>query len=137
MRPSGVKPVNEANLMRSILLACSRGATRLWRNNVAQAWVGTPVRFQRATSINVGPDDVLIRNARPLHAGLCAGSSDLIGYTVRDGVAVFTALEVKTSTGRATPEQKQFLEVVGGAGGIAGIARSVEEAERLIRDGRL
>jgi hypothetical protein len=129
--------MNEANLMRSILLACSRGATRLWRNNVAQAWTGNATRIAKPTTVTLQPGDVVIRQARPLHAGLCTGSSDLIGYTVRDGVAVFTAVEVKTATGRATPEQKQFLEVVGGAGGIAGVARSVEEAERLIRDGRL
>jgi hypothetical protein len=124
--------MNEANLMRSIMLACSRGATRLWRNNVAQAWVGKPVQSQRTITVTLEPGDVLLKNARPLHAGLCTGSSDLIGYTVRDGVAVFTALEVKTDTGRVTPEQRQFLEVVGGAGGIAGVTRSIEDAERLI-----
>lgn len=126
--------MNEANLMRSILLACSRGATRLWRNNVAQAWVGKLEQAPRAFVTTVYPGDVLIRNARPLHAGLCTGSSDLIGYTVRNGVAVFTAVEVKTATGRATPEQRQFLDVVGGAGGIAGVARSVDEAVRLLAD---
>lgn len=125
--------MNEANLMRSIMLACSRGATRLWRNNVAQAWVGKPEQAPRAFITTVNPGDVVLRNARPLHAGLCTGSSDLIGYTVRDGAAVFTALEVKTATGRATPEQRQFVEVVSGAGGVAGIVRSVEEAERLLR----
>lgn len=126
--------MNEANLMRSILLACSRGATRLWRNNVAQAWVGQPVQSPRPITVTLQPGDVLLRNARPLHAGLCTGSSDLIGYTVRNGVAVFTAIEVKAATGRTTPEQRQFLDVVGGAGGIAGVARSVEEAVRLLAE---
>ncbi len=125
--------MNEANLMRSIMLACSRGATRLFRNNVAQAWVGKPEQAPRAFSTVIQPGDVVLRNARPRHAGLCTGSSDLIGYTVRDGAAVFTALEVKTATGRATPEQRQFVEVVNGAGGVAGVVRSVEEAERLLR----
>lgn len=124
--------MSEANLMRSVLIACSRGATRLWRNNVAQAWVGQATQAQRAMMVKLLPGDVVIRNARPLHAGLCTGSSDLIGYTVRDGAAVFTAVEVKTKTGRATAEQRNFIEVVGQAGGIAGVVRSVEDAQALL-----
>lgn len=123
---------SEANLMRSIMLACSRGATRLWRNNVAQAWVGTPEQAPRQFVTTINPGDVVLRNARPLHAGLCTGSSDLIGYTVRDGVAVFSAVEVKTATGRVTPEQQQFISVVQAAGGVAGVARSIEDAVRLL-----
>jgi dihydroxyacid dehydratase/phosphogluconate dehydratase len=47
-------------------------------------------------------------------------------------VAVFTSIEVKTPTGRVKPEQQQWLEVVQAAGGIAGVARSVEEANALL-----
>ena len=118
--------------LRQILLTCSRGPTRLFRQNTGQGWVGQSRRFSRSETVIVQPGDVLIRNARPLHAGLCEGSSDLIGWTQRDGVAVFTAIEVKAERGRVTPEQAQFVEVVTAAGGIAGIARSVEEAQRLI-----
>ena len=124
--------MNEANLMRSILLACSRGSTRLFRNNVAVAWTGQSSRFSKASTVIVQPGDVLIRNARPLHAGFCTGSSDLLGWSQRDGVAVFTAVEVKTDTGRVTPEQAAFIETVRGAGGIAGVARSVDDARELI-----
>ena len=49
-------------------------------------------------------------------------------------VAVFTSLEVKAERGRVSPEQRQWLEAVQAAGGIAGVARSVEEAERLLCD---
>lgn len=118
--------------MRAIQLACSRGATRLFRNNTAQAWVGAATKIMRPTAVTLQPGDVVIRNARPLHAGLCTGSSDLIGWTQRDGAAVFTAVEVKTETGRATPEQRQFVDAVSGAGGIAGVVRSVDEAQRLL-----
>jgi hypothetical protein len=38
---------------------------------------------------------------------------------------------VKTATGRLRPEQRQWLDAVQSAGGIAGVARSVEDAERL------
>lgn len=74
--------------------------------------------------------------------GLAKGSADLIGWTTRTitpemvgtQVAVFTSIEVKTPTGRLRPEQKQWLDVVQAAGGIAGVARSVDEALRITTD---
>jgi hypothetical protein len=127
--------MSEMTLLRSILLACSRGPTRLFRQNTGQGWVGQSRRFSRAETVVVQPGDVLIRNARPLHAGLCEGSSDLIGWTQRDGQALFTAIEVKAEHGRLTPEQAAFLRAVEQAGGVAGVARSVDEA-RVLLDGR-
>lgn len=124
--------MSEMGTLRSILLACSRGPTRLFRQNTGQGWVGLSRRFSRAETVLVQPGDVLIRNARPLHAGLCEGSSDLIGWTQRDGVAVFTAIEVKAERGLVTPEQQTFIDVVSSAGGIAGVARTVDEARALI-----
>ena len=47
-------------------------------------------------------------------------------------VAVFLSIEVKTPTGRIRPEQQAWLETVQAAGGIAGVARSVEDALRIV-----
>ncbi len=47
-------------------------------------------------------------------------------------VAVFTSIEVKSSTGRVRPEQQQWIDAVQAAGGIAGVARSVEDAQSLL-----
>jgi hypothetical protein len=74
----------------------------------------------------------VIRQGRPLHAGLCVGSSDLIGYRQVDGVAQFVALEVKSATGRPTAQQTQFLDHITSAGGCAGIVRSVDDAQVLL-----
>ena len=82
-------------------------------------------------------DAVSIGNARPLHAGLIVGSSDLVGWTSVDitpemvgmKIAIFTAVEVKTETGEARKEQIRFLENVTKSGGIAFVARSPEEVE--------
>ena len=52
----------------------------------------------------------------------------MVGSTV----AVFTSIEVKTPTGRIRPEQQHWLETVQAAGGIAGVARSVEDALRIV-----
>lgn len=68
------------------------------------------------------------------------GGSDLIGYRrvtvtpemVGQDVAVFAAVEVKTARGRVRPEQQQFVDHIRGAGGIAGIARSVDEAKNIL-----
>jgi len=111
--------VSEQRIQQEIRLTCSTGSTRLFRNNT-----GT-LRDQ---------------HGRPVQFGLCKGSADLIGWRtvtitpemVCQRIAVFTSIEVKTSTGKVQPEQQQWLEAVQAAGGIAGIARSVEDAKALL-----
>ena len=76
----------------------------------------------------------------PVRYGLQPGSADLIGWRtititpemVGQQVAVFTSIEVKSATGRLRPEQRQWMEAVQAAGGIAGVARSVEDAQALL-----
>lgn len=101
----------ESRILQEVRLAVPRGTT-LWRNSV-----GSYMR-----------DGVFITY------GVCnPGGADLLGYTQRNGVAVFTALEIKTPTGRISPAQQNFIDAVNRAGGIAGIARSPEDAIRIIR----
>ena len=114
--------MSESNIQKQIMLALSAADTTVWRNNVAQAWVGESTRLPNG--------DVLLRNARPLHAGLCTGSSDLIG--IHHGSGRFVAVEVKAPRGRATPQQINFIDHVRAAGGLAGIARSPEDALNII-----
>jgi hypothetical protein len=126
------EPLSESQIQNRILLECGRGDTRLFRQNVGQGWVGRLVRRQAGT--------VELAAARPLHAGLCDGSSDLIGWRtvevtpdmVGQRLAVFAAIEVKSATGRPTPEQTAFLAAVRDAGGVACVARSVEDAQRAL-----
>jgi hypothetical protein len=136
--------MSEHEIQQRILLACGRGDTRLFRNNVALAWTGQAQQITRANYFTIGqtlrPGDVVVRNARPLHAGLCKGSADLIGLrTVTIGpehvgqrLAVFCAIEVKSATGRPTPEQTAFLALVREMGGLAGIARVVDDAAGIL-----
>lgn len=114
----------ESRLLQSIRLL-STGPVRLFRNNTAMGWAGKIVTR--------GPNTITLLDPYPLHAGLCDGSSDLIGWTVRNGVAVFTAIEVKTPGGRVTEEQRRFIETVQAAGGIAGVCRSTADAQELLR----
>ena len=123
--------MKEGNIQRTIQLFLSRFQNvRLFRNNVGQGWVGQLISNKNGT--------VTLANARPLHAGLCDGSSDLIGWKtieitpemVGQKIAVFTAVEIKTEKGRPTEAQNNFLSVVNRSGGIGFIARNENEAVR-------
>jgi hypothetical protein len=111
--------MSEQAIQQQIRLACSRGATRLWRNNVGR---------------------LLDQQGRMVTFGLCPGSADLVGFTtieitpdmVGTTVAIFTAVEVKAARGRPTPQQTAWLDHVRAAGGRAGIARSVDDATRIV-----
>lgn len=132
--------MSDAPFLNRLLLACSRGPVRLFRNNVGQGWVGRSTRISRAGPVVLEPGDVVVRKARPLHAGLVGGSGDLIGWRtvevtpemVGQRVAVFVSIEAKEGTGRLSPEQRTWLEQVQGAGGLAAEVRSVEDAELLL-----
>lgn len=131
--------MTEAELQRRILLRCCRGPVRLFRNNTAQGWAGKSQRFTRAGTVAVAAGDVLVRKAYPLHAGLCNGSADLIGWLsvvvtpdmVGQRVAIFLAPEIKTATGSVAEDQSRFIDAVNAAGGRAGIVRSEDQAALL------
>jgi hypothetical protein len=128
---------SEHDTQQRILLAHGSGPVRLFRNNVGTGWAGAATRVTAgnlpALAHTLRPGDVVVRNARPLHAGLCVGSSDLIGYRQVDGLAQFVALEVKSATGRPTPEQTRFLDHISSAGGCAAVVRSVADADAVLR----
>lgn len=136
--------MTEHEIQQRILLACGNGNTRLWRNNVGTGWAGPATRVTagnlRAVAAGLRPGDVVIRGGRPLHAGLCVGSSDLIGYRrmvvgpehLGQRLAVFAAVEVKAERGRATAQQEAFLRQISSDGGRSGIARSIEDAKSLL-----
>jgi hypothetical protein len=102
--------LKESDIQRLIMLALSEAGCLIWRNNVGvlKNQAGIPIKF-----------------------GLCVGSSDLIGIAPS---GQFLAIEVKTTTGRIRPEQARFIEAVRAKNGIAGIARSPEDALRLLAD---
>jgi len=132
--------MSEKKIMHSQMIALSEAGTTIWRQNVGQAWAGNAQRITRQQMVAVGPGDVVIRAARPFQAGLCKGSSDLIGITpitieqhhMGSQLGIFTAVESKTARGRPTEEQLRFIDHVNGNGGFAGIARSDDDAIEII-----
>lgn len=61
---------------------------------------------------------------RYVRANTARGMSDIMG-TLKDGRTL--ACEVKTRTGRIMPHQQEFLDGINKAGGVAFVARSLED----------
>jgi len=136
--------MSDTAFLNKILLACSRGNVRLFRNSVGIGWIGKTERVTRPTQVMINPGDVVIRKARALHAGLTEGSGDLIGWkseTIRpehvgQTWAVFASVEGKQGSDRLRPAQTIWRDQVRAAGGIADVARSPEEARAMFADER-
>jgi hypothetical protein len=114
---------NELN--EPIMLRASELGHRLWRNNSGVA--------------KYKGDDGKTRHVA--YGVASPGGSDLLGFTckvitadmVGQTVAVFTACEDKTGTLPLTEDQGKFLKMVAAKGGIAIVARSVEDYEKIVR----
>lgn len=131
----------EGSLLKKILVHYTKKYGRLFRQNVGTGYIGKTERYPDMRSVLVYPGDIVIRNARPLQAGLCKGSSDLIGLTplqitsdmIGKIVPVFTAFEVKTGKLKATKEQKYFIDFVKSMGGLSSVVYSIEDIEGEIQ----
>lgn len=107
---------------------------RLFNNPVGQAWLG------KAYPGTTGA--VVIKEAARVAFGLQKGSGDLIGWKsitvtpdmVGRKLAVFLSIETKASKGKVRPDQHNWAAQVRKAGGLAGIARSVEEAYQITEE---
>jgi hypothetical protein len=111
--------MTETNLMKSIMAAISKPGTRVFRNNCG-AYKDATGRFIRYGVANPGGADLIGWRSITI-------TPDMVGKPV----AVFTAVEVKGPKTRISPEQQNFIDRVRSAGGLAGIARSVEDAMQI------
>ena len=111
----------ETKIQNAILIALAKAGCLVFRNETSGAWVGK--------ILHRDGNQVTLTDAHMIRFGLATGSSDIVGVAP-DGR--FLAIEVKTTNGRATKEQLRFIEAVRNAGGIAGIARSTQDALELI-----
>lgn len=104
----------------------------IFRGNVGQGWTGSKVIHEAG--------QVIIKNPRPFNTGLPKGFPDLFGIKpiiitpdmVGKTIGVFCAIEVKHK-GKITTAQQNFIEFMRRVGALAGIAKSVEDAERILR----
>lgn len=95
--------------MRSVMLALSQDGHACFRGQVGLFFT---------------------KDGRPFKSGLPVGFSDLFGFRASDARAYF--IEIKAPTGRISPAQTAFIEAMKKRGAIAGVARSVEDARRLL-----
>lgn len=101
--------MKEADIMRACMIEASKHGAVLFRNNLGS--------YQH-------------KDGYYIKYGVCnPGGSDLIGWS-KEGL--FVALEIKTPTGRAKPEQLNFINQVKKAGGIAGICTCPEDVINLL-----
>ena len=113
---------SETKLQQEIRLALGKiPSLRLFRNQVGQL-----------------PDP---RTGRYVQFGLAKGSSDLVGFKtikitpemIGQEVAQFVSIEIKTERGKLTEVQQNWLQKVHDSGGIVGVARSIQDALKIVK----
>ena len=96
---------------------------RIFRNNIGVATIGNV--------LNIDGGMAIIENPRTVRFGLHVGSGDYIGWEtvvitpemVGAKIARFLSIEIKTDSGRLSPEQINWLDNVNGSGGRAFVYR--------------
>jgi hypothetical protein len=111
-KPSG-QPT-EAQILKAIIALLNR------HPKVAQCWRQNSGTFQERNRDG---------SVRYIRANTAKGMSDIMGV-MKDGRTL--AIEVKSATGRMRPGQEEFLATIRQAGGVAGVCRSVEDAQALL-----
>lgn len=71
-----------------------------------------------------------VDTANGIRYGLGNGSADLVGFLIPSGKLF--AIEVKTSIGKLSADQRTWIEWVNRNGGVARVARSVEASRLLL-----
>ena len=132
-----------STVMRAVWLEASKIGASIWRVNTGVGWVSGGGEVQRR------PDgSVVVPYARPVSIGLtlvdgkpAVGTPDLLGFTrvmitpemVGLTLPVFTGFEVKEGVGRASEDQKKFIEFITRSRGISGVTRSKDDVAALHR----
>lgn len=80
---------------------------------------------------NVGT--FMSNDGRMIATGLPKGFSDLFGTRKIDGKSFY--IEVKNDRGRTSKDQDKFLQQMKKNNAIVGVARSAEEAIRIVKEG--
>lgn len=124
----------EHELQNEIRVHLSRNQLgTFFRANVGSGWTGK-------TIIRESPDCLRILHPHPFSTGLPGGFPDLFGFReititpeiVGTKLAVFCALEIKTPHGGLRRKQRLTLEWMAQNHCYCGVARSVNDAERIL-----
>ena len=123
------------DLRKTVLIEASKiDGVRLFPNPVGMATAGKVVKHFTQD----GKSYALIENPRPVKFGLAQGTSDLIGYkTEKIGSVIiprFLCVEIKVGEDNLKPEQRNWIDVVTGCGGIAGVVRDTADGLKTLID---
>ncbi len=118
---------SEANILKILMLKLSKNKVTIFRNNVGTGWVGKVRKVIKPGTVltdkgfeTIKPGDLVISEPRPFNAGLCKGSSDLIGWKsieiTPEMVNDITPTELRSFIMRKTTEanEKAIKEVFNG-----------------------
>jgi len=86
--------------------------------------------------VSAGMYDPRVKVWKKMHSSLSpAGIPDILGiFTYKNIKGRFLAIEVKTSTGVVSPHQKAMIDRINALGGIAFVARSIDEVQYNLRE---
>ena len=102
----------ESAILKEVMLEASKHGCILWRNETG---------------------GYKLANGGFVRAGLCNGSSDLIGYykCKKSGKAVFLAIEIKRPGKKLSPAQENFINRINENGGIAFVCDDKNNFEKF------
>lgn len=113
--------MKEQNIQRLIMLSTANNGSVIFRNNCGAYTTPDGYRVKYGVG-NPGGSDLI--GITPIVI-----TDDMVGRTM----GIFTAIEVKTKTGKPSPNQLNFIDVIKNNGGIAGVCRSSDDADDLIK----
>lgn len=136
--------IDETNIVHAIQKDTSPSGARLFKNVRGGMYAIASIKpiLTALLRRDFAAAILAAKKAHPMMAGLLApGASDLIGFMpiiitpemVGQKIAIFCAIEVKTATGQVRPEQANFVTYVKENGGLAGVARSPEQAREVLK----
>lgn len=122
--------MQEHELQKRIQVALTAAGCAVFRSNVGK---GVLIRhnqiikhYDNGTALVAGPFNFF-------DAGLPSGYPDLHGFRKCDGKIFY--IEVKTASGVISEKQKKFHEMLHKNGIIHGVARSVDDALKIVEEG--
>lgn len=119
--------MREHEIQKRIQVALTAAGCVVFRSNVGKGLLirhsQIIKRFENGTALVAGPFNYF-------DAGLPSGHPDLYGFRKKDGKIFY--IEVKAERGVISDKQKKFHKMLHANGIVHGIARSVEDALKVI-----
>lgn len=104
--------LSESEIQKLIIAWLKTNGIMCWRNNTTGVYDAKAKAFRQLTGV-----------------GAMTGISDILGILPGGR---FLAIEVKCKTGKVSAEQLKFIEQINASGGLAGVARSLDDAKAML-----